>query len=283
MHKFPDIKVVGPGSHSSEDDQLEYMEMPKDMYTFRNPILPEPEDVEDIDAGKRVLENVVAALGRYARAPQGTAIELDALDERNLDFVNQALGEGEVSVSFDSPSPIRAQEAVLAGVWRVQHFNDRGDVIRDTIEVGDVPSMVRNATFSSAGADLNADYEGADPSVQNAPAVLVELADKIKTWRPDQDVHTVNLSLLPISDGDLALIGERLGVGPVTILSRGYGNCRIGSTAFNNVWWIKYFNSQDVLILNTIEVVDVPSVARAAPEDIEDSRERLDEILELYR
>ena len=58
---------------------------------------------------------------------------------------------------------------------------------------------------------------------------------------------------------------------------------RIGSTAQPNVWWIKYFNSQEALILNTIEVIDVPAVAQAAAEDIADSAERLDEILELYR
>ena len=74
-----------------------------------------------------------------------------------------------------------------------------------------------------------------------------------------------------------------MGVGPVTILSRGYGNCRIGSTAKRNGWWIKFYNSQDALILNTIEIVDIPSVAIAAPEDIADSADRLNEILEMYR
>ena len=71
-------------------------------------------------------------------------------------------------------------------------------------------------------------------------------------------------------------------MGPITILSRGYGNCRIGSTNKMNVWWVKFYNSEDKLILNTIEVVDVPGVAIAAPEDIIDSAERLKEILDVY-
>jgi hydrogenase-1 operon protein HyaF len=37
-----------------------------------------------------------------------------------------------------------------------------------------------------------------------------------------------------------------------------------------------------VLILNTLEVVDVPAVVKAAPEDLVDSAERLKEILEPY-
>jgi len=71
--------------------------------------------------------------------------------------------------------------------------------------------------------------------------------------------------------------------GRVTVLSRGYGNCRISSTATPGVWWVQYFNSQDRNILNTIEITDVPEVACAAQEDLEDSATRLAEILEIYR
>ncbi|MCG8082170.1 MAG: hydrogenase expression/formation protein, partial [Candidatus Thiodiazotropha taylori] len=68
----------------------------------------------------------------------------------------------------------------------------------------------------------------------------------------------------------------------LTILSRGYGNCRITSTAVQNVWWVQYFNSQDKNILNTIEIGAIPAVAAAAHEDVQDSAERLSEILEAY-
>jgi len=69
----------------------------------------------------------------------------------------------------------------------------------------------------------------------------------------------------------------------VVILSRGYGNCRITSTATRHVWWVQYFNSQEILILNTLEISEVPAVACAAQEDIDDSAQRLLEILEVFR
>ncbi|MCU7933527.1 MAG: hydrogenase expression/formation protein [Candidatus Thiodiazotropha sp. (ex Dulcina madagascariensis)] len=50
-----------------------------------------------------------------------------------------------------------------------------------------------------------------------------------------------------------------------------------------NVWWVQYFNSQDKNILNTLEIGGVPAVAAAASEDIQDSAQRLDEIMEAYR
>jgi hydrogenase-1 operon protein HyaF len=286
MHKFPDIPIVeiGPGSQATiEDEGLDYLSMPSGMDTYRPPILPEPEDTTNLDRGKHKLAELLDAMRQWHSDHKTRAIGLDDLDADNLDFVNQALGEGEVSVCCDGPSPIRAQESVLAGVWRVQHFDASDRIIRDSIEIGDVPDMVRNGAFSQADAILDTACETCDIGLQNAPAVLVELADKIAAYQPGDELHAVNLSLLPLTESDIMLLGQRLGVGPVTMLSRGYGNCRIGSTAKLNTWWIKYFNSQDGLILNTIEIVDVPPVARAAPEDIADSIERLDEILELYR
>ncbi|MDJ0741149.1 MAG: hydrogenase expression/formation C-terminal domain-containing protein [Gammaproteobacteria bacterium] len=286
MHEFPDIPIVeiGPGSQTRDaDDSLEYMSMPEAMQTYHRPILPEPEDVAGIDVGRRVLGDVGAALRAWQPGMPAALIDLDALDAASLAFVNQALGEGEVSITLDGPAPVRVQESVLAGVWRVRHLDAQERVVRDTIEVGDVPELVRNATFADAALTLDTAVYAYDPEIQNAPALLVEVADRLASQRPGDPAHAVNLSLLPLSDADLVLLGERLGVGPVTILSRGYGNCRIGSTATRNVWWIKYFNSQDALILNTIEVTDVPAVALAAAEDVADSRERLDEILELYR
>jgi hydrogenase-1 operon protein HyaF len=71
-----------------------------------------------------------------------------------------------------------------------------------------------------------------------------------------------------------------LGTGRVLILSRGYGNCRITSTRVPHTWRVVYYNSQDQVILNTVEVGELPAVACAAAEDIADSRERLAEVLQ---
>ncbi len=113
--------------------------------------------------------------------------------------------------------------------------------------------------------------------VMNAPAILAELITASEAYSPGAETHVVNLTLLPVSPEDLEYLAAHLGRGPVTILSRGYGNCRISSTALPHTWWVQYFNSTDQLILNTIEVDDVPVVALAAPEDLEDSIIRLRE------
>jgi len=79
---------------------------------------------------------------------------------------------------------------------------------------------------------------------------------------------------------DRTVLEHAAPTGPVAILSRGFGNCRITSTLLRNLWRVQYFNSMQTLILNTLEVVDVPEVAMAAAEDLADSRQRLRELLD---
>lgn len=283
MAEFPDIPVIGIGPGSQEDGAgLEYMVMPGDMRTYQPPPLPEPELAAQHGPALRVLEAVATALERHPTGEPVQCIDLDGLAASDRNFLGQCLGEGEVSVIRDTHPRIRAQESVWAGVWRVQHLDAHERAIRDTLELGAVPECVRRLSFDQASTHLDTHYDAGDAALQNAPALLVELAERLADYRPGDPAHTLNLSLLPLSDADLGLLGERLGVGPVTVLSRGYGNCRIGSTALRHLWWIKYFNSQDALILNTLELVDVPTVALAAAEDIADSRARLQDLLALY-
>ena len=89
----------------------------------------------------------------------------------------------------------------------------------------------------------------------------------------------INLTLFPLTPDDHDVLLRALPVGPVAIMSRGFGNCRVTSTASRDVWRVQYFNNMNTLILNTIEIVDMPEVALAAVEDLEDTRERLSDLV----
>ena len=114
----------------------------------------------------------------------------------------------------------------------------------------------------------------------NSPALLHEIgAPDARARGPARRAHVINLTLFPMTPDDHAVLERALPVGPVAIMSRGFGNCRITSTGARDVWRVQYFNNMNTLILNTIEVVDVPEVALAAAEDLDDSRERLAELV----
>jgi hydrogenase-1 operon protein HyaF len=113
----------------------------------------------------------------------------------------------------------------------------------------------------------------------NSPALLNEIARQLAERAPGSRAHVVNLTLFPMTPDDHAVLERALPVGPVAMISRGFGNCRITSTGARDVWRVQYFNNMNTLILNTIEVVDVPEVALASAEDLVDSRERLAELV----
>jgi len=279
------VALVGPGSQPESEEQLKIMQMPSGMSTFHQPILPEPEEVAELESAKKVLQAAVDALRAYRPGEPSISVSLEGLEPANLELISQAMGEGEVSIIAEGLSPVHIQESVFAGLWRVQHMDADGKVVRDSLEAADIPGIVRSLTFADATGAIDTGPAPAEMAAEvlNAPSLLVEIDDQMASWKPGDTAHVINLTLLPLSDADLTLLGSRLGVGPVTLLSRGYGNCRIGSTTKQNVWWLKYYNTDDALILNIIEVSEIPEVAMAAPEDLADSANRLAAIVEFYQ
>ena len=92
----------------------------------------------------------------------------------------------------------------------------------------------------------------------------------------------INFSLLPMNEIDMQFLQQTLGDGPVQLVSRGYGACKVTATGARNVWSVQFFNAMDTIILDTLEIGDTPAAACAADEDFHDSAERLREIYEAY-
>lgn len=299
MKPFP-IPVVpmGPGSQI-EDDTLDYMVMPSSMETYQPPRLPEREELIALDGAHQALHATLAALTRAVQGLPAEAVDLANLTPAERKLINQVMGEGEVSVKLEVPGgQILVQESVFAGVWRVIGTRPAADggasiTVSDRIEVGRIPVAVLEAAASVPAAQGRQggamrppvvlslpDDQPLPDGVMNAPSVLRELEDHVNDWRPGQGAHVLNFTLLPLSPQDLNVISQALGEGTILILSRGYGNCRIQNTAVPACWRVTYYNSQDAMILDTVEITDLPEVACAAPEDLADSHERLADMLQ---
>jgi len=280
MQDFP-IPVVpfGPGSHD-EAEQAACLPLPNDMETFSMPGYQYEADPQVLAAVCAILERLCDGM-RQTSVHDCVRIELNTLAPQEVELLNQCLGQGEVSILVHEPQTLRIQETVFAGVWREQQVSGQGTLLRDSLLACAVPPAVQQSALHGAEAEVAA--PALRPDIMNAPAILNELLDQSRGYQAGQAAHVVNLSLLPISPGDQAYLIEALGAGPVTMLSRGYGNCRITATRLANVWWVQYFNSMDQLILSTVEVVDVPEAALAAADDYADSMERLTEWMAAMR
>lgn len=230
--------------------------------------------------------NAVALLSSIARAIEGQKAEapthlfrLANLNELESKLVADVLGEGEVAgvVALPDGSLAQIQESVLAGIWRVRLETDAAS---EYLEIGAIPEIVRRAAADLTSADFEIGQvpEGA----MNVLPVLAEIRERAQAWRPGLRSQIINFTLLPMSPVDMSFLQDTIRNGPIQLVSRGYGTCRVLSTGIRNVWSVQFFNAMDTIILDTLEVGGVPTVALAADEDFEDSAERLQEIIEAY-
>lgn len=212
-----------------------------------------------IDAEPKAVARIVRPVGFDAEAHR---------------ILSEVLGEGEVKAMVQTDAgEVRVQESVMPGLWCVIGAGETW------LEIGTVPAILRAAVYAlPLGLDLPQD--GSLPEgAMNVQPVLGELHAAVQDHETSGAEREINLTLLPMTPVDQFVLEGAMGVGPVDILSLGYGNCRIQSAGRRHLWRIRFFNSDDKLILDTIQVGDVPVAARATREDIADSAERLGEIL----
>lgn len=270
----------GPGSQPVSEDgtDLNVLAMPSGMQTYEPRI---PYEVE-----QAALKAALPFLARLRDAANGwcegdtNVFAIDDIAPEGRHLIDEVLGEGEVSIIMDERPRIEVQESVFAGIWRIRRRDDAGHVVADRIEVASIPSVVRHRSFLDAAITTPDEQLLNHPAIGNAPALFAEITEKASACQPGQPAEVINFTLLPHTAEDLLLIEATLGKGRTEILSRGYGNCRVTATRWPNCWWVRFYNSADTLILDTLEIVDLPSVILAASEDIHDSAVRLSEVME---
>lgn len=264
------------------DPGLEFMAMPREMATFEMPTPPEPGPAHDVAGARAVLAVFVEAFGHWLEhGGEPPALDLIGLPADTLRVLNETLGEGEVSAIADgdgSDDTVRVQETVFSGTWRQQHVDAGGVLRHDLLLAAAIPPLLPRRAQARAQAALRA--RDLPPGAMNVPALLHELQQAMDACAPEAPSHVINLTLLPLSPEDTAHLDAVLDGGSVVMLSRGFGNCRISSTAARDLWRVQYFNNMQTLILNTLEVVTIPEVAIAAREDLLESHARLVDLVQ---
>jgi len=273
------IVALGPGSQPMEDAP-NLLDLPRDISGFVMPQVPETADRSRFAEARDVIRQLVEALSGHETGSQPyPRLELTRLHPQTIELLNQTLLDGEVSALLTGPrGTVKIQETNFAGIWRLLHYSPGGELAHDFIEACPVPDVILQYAAESSAPEL--EIAPPPPGVMNSPTVLFEIREQAAQYAPGRPAHVVNLTLLPMSPQDHDYLNRSLPAGPVAILSRGYGRCRVSSTTLRHAWRVQYFNNMNTLILNTVEVVDIPEVVKAAHEDIEDSLERLRELLD---
>ncbi len=228
-----------------------------------------------------LIDELIGALRfRVAGAP-ARVFDLSDLNADGIRLLEEVLGRGEVAGEVAGEgNAIDVMESVMPGLWRLCRRAPDGAVLDRWIEVAEVPEAVAETRCGRDVADI---LRGPSPDgAMNVMPVLTEIADRALIHRPGEDNHVINLSLLPMSRVDLDHLDAVLGRGPVRLRATGHGTCDIRATGLGRVWSVRFRNASGELILDTLEIGDVPVAARATDVDFAESAVRLAEIRDVY-
>ena len=265
---------LGPGSQPYDDETGTIAHLPLPPRTRPYAMhLPEPDMARGCPEALNLLSRIAAAC-RAVRSVRGRSFDLRALPYEDKALMEETLGTGDVSARLEGADALVAQETMFAGVWQVADRASR------RIEVGSVPEAIyRRAHEAVVSPDPETSERRAPASAVKAPAIAAELLDRSGSFRPGDAPHVVKLSRLPQKQGDLEYLDACFGRGAATLVSRGDGTHRVEATAMPHLWRVRHFDVAGLQIHDAFEISEVPASVRATPEDLQDSAERIDDVL----
>jgi hydrogenase-1 operon protein HyaF len=270
-------KVSSP-TVTGDDAALRLLDMPVGTTRPRREARP----VERMSQlARSVLEETAAALREHAGGDrEPSRISLRALEPADRDAILDVLGEGDVWGSVGGNVGYTFTESVLAGLWFVEATSQDGTK-SEWLEVAAIPQAVLHAAEHMPRDSIRIP-DRLPQGAMNSLALLTELQQRSSAYRPGEENHVINFTLLPITEADAEVLTTVLGQLPLVIRGGGYGSCRIFATGLRHVWAVQYLNSMDKVILDTLEIGGVPVAALAAREDLADSAGRLVEMVQAY-
>jgi hydrogenase-1 operon protein HyaF len=230
---------------------------------------------------RAVLEEAVAALREHADGDrESSLISLRSVGPSDRDAILDVLGEGDVWGSVGGNVGYSFAESVLTGLWHVEATSQDG-TRTDWLEVAPIPQAVLHAAEHMPRESIRIPDQ-LPQGAMNSLALLTELQQRSAAYRPGEENHIINFTLLPITEADAEVLTTVLGQIPLVIRGGGYGSCRIFAAGLRHVWAVQYLNSMDKVILDTLEIGGVPVAASATREDLAESAGRLPEMMQAY-
>jgi hydrogenase-1 operon protein HyaF len=108
--------------------------------------IPVVSEVPRADHGNAIplLHEIRHALIALVEQGQTTVIDLRALPMSSHDLaeLEDALGQGEISVTLEASGPSEIRDTAIPGVWWVTHRNESGSLLARLIEIASVPAIL---------------------------------------------------------------------------------------------------------------------------------------------
>lgn len=314
VHKTIPVKtILSSGGYASKitGRKPKLFKLPVANGTFLYPEAPYLRDKNGIKDGLLLLKDIHHALVMFNEESKYNQFELSALNTLSREFIDEIFEKGHIKATVQLNSGdidhIEVHQSIMAGVWRIKHLNHLGKIGADYLEIATFPSAIlskcralKNKQPDDKSINTSLDTSPEEPAREQLTsrlpldallqdsnsfdkhALIAELNLRGEQFSATDEPFVINLSASCIDEDMLTALEAQLDIDEVTMLSTTYGNCMINATSAINTWWVKYFDADDRVILNTLEVVDIPSIAKASYQDIALSGLKLKSLLAHY-
>jgi hydrogenase-1 operon protein HyaF len=114
---------------------------------------------------------------------------------------------------------------------------------------------------------------------ENARALLHELENHLQHLIEGGETTRIDLSGLPLNAADYDLLESVLGHGEVIATVDSLGVSEVSDTAIPGIWRIEYYNSEEVLVAEYIEVTRCPELLQTPLEEMKNGLSLLHEAM----
>ena len=121
------------------------------------------------------------------------------------------------------------------------------------------------------------------PSALHGVPVAHEIRHALQRLLDSGEETAIDVSRLPLSPADEAMLRDLLGLGEVTAELNAIGRSSIYETAISGVWWVEHYGADGEPLGCSIEVTTIPAILRAQPQDMREALTRLTEHLSRHR
>ncbi len=105
----------------------------------------------------------------------------------------------------------------------------------------------------------------------NAQALLRELENHLQRLIETGETARIDLGTLPLNSADFELLEQVLGHGEVIASVESMGVSEISDTSIPGIWRIEYYNSEEALVAEFIEITNCPELLMTPMEEMQES------------
>ena len=113
----------------------------------------------------------------------------------------------------------------------------------------------------------------------NLQSILTEIQHALEQLQKHQQEHSIDLRAMPFAPGEEEQLEKLLGHGEVQVELDALGKSTLYETAVSGVWKVTHFNTEGQVVAKLIEITAIPKIICSPGEEMQNSIDRMKELI----